>query len=57
MPVRVEKHGGGFVIVETATGHVKGHSTSRKAAAASARIRNAAHALKLQGKKLHLRGH
>lgn len=43
MPVTVRKVGNRFAIVEKATGKVKGHSTSRAKAEASARARNAAH--------------
>ena len=42
MPVVVQKRGKGWVIVEKATGKVKGHSTSKAKAQASARARNAA---------------
>jgi hypothetical protein len=44
MPVRVEKRSGPrpYKIVETSTGRVKGSSTTRKDATASARARNAA---------------
>jgi hypothetical protein len=42
MPVVVRKRGSRYVIVEKATGKVKGHSDSKRDAEASARIRNAA---------------
>lgn len=42
MPVTVRKSSkGGFDIVEKATGKVKGHSTTKAKAEASARARNA----------------
>lgn len=42
MPVVVQKRGKRWAIVEKATGRVKGHSTSKAKAQASARARNAA---------------
>lgn len=42
MPVRVEKRGSSYVIVEIATGKVVGHSKSRRDAEISASIRNRA---------------
>ena len=44
MPVSVKKDskGSGWLIVETATGKVKGHSSSKSKAQASANARNAA---------------
>jgi len=43
MPVHVEKRGKKWVIIETATGKVKGHSDTKENAEASARARNWAH--------------
>lgn len=52
MPVHVEKRKGGgkpYKIVETATGHVVGSSTSRKKAEISAWHRNRAAMVKQRG--------
>ena len=42
MPAGVRKHGGHFDIVDTRTGKVKGHSTTKAQAQKSANARNAA---------------
>ncbi len=42
MPVKVVKKDGKWAIVETATGHVKGFSDSKRKAHISASYRNAA---------------
>lgn len=48
MPVSVRKRDHGWVIVETATGKVKGHSASKRKAEISASYRNRAHKRKMQ---------
>lgn len=42
MPTHVERRGSGYVIVETATGKVKGHSKSKRKAEISSAIRTRA---------------
>tara|TARA_Y100000310_G_C20290743_1_gene627099 strand:+ start:189 stop:347 length:159 start_codon:yes stop_codon:yes gene_type:complete len=42
MPAGVRKHGGHWDIVDKDTGKVKGHSTTKAKAKASAGVRNAA---------------
>ena len=42
MPVKVRKANSGYNIVEVSTGKVKGHSTTKAKAQASANARNAA---------------
>lgn len=49
MPVHVEKRGKKYVIVETATGKIKGHSDNRKNAEISAWKRNQAYMVKRRG--------
>lgn len=49
MPVHVEKRGKKYAIIETATGTVKGYSTTRKKAQISASYRNQASMLKRRG--------
>jgi len=43
MPYAARKHGKRWAIVNVQTGRVAGYSTSKRKAAASARIRNDAH--------------
>lgn len=43
MPHTVRKRGNRWLIVNQATGRIVGHSTSRRKAQASARIRDQAH--------------
>ena len=52
MPVKVRKANSGYNIVEASSGKVKGHSTTKAKAQASARVRNAVrHGFKPTGRK------